>query len=178
MHEYLVGAAASQWMIVEIFSPAANVYLSVTGVRDGQPYLRSAAGATSWRARLMTTQDYSLKAVSGGTAARYTLQVIIPVRVNFAPGATSVSLQGLLRAGEANEYTLRALEGQTMTATIAAPPTGALLEIYGLEDGQPLVRVPAGVTTWTGVLPGTQDYNIKVVSVGPTTSYALDVTIE
>jgi len=35
-----------------------------------------------------------------------------------------------------------------------------------------------GATTWTGVLPATQDYSIKAVAaVGPT-NYKMDVTVK
>jgi hypothetical protein len=65
-----------------------------------------------------------------------------------------------------------------MTATIQSPRNDVLLEINGLEDGQPLVRITLGATTWTGVLPGTQDYSIKAVAVGGPTGYKMDVTVK
>jgi hypothetical protein len=65
-----------------------------------------------------------------------------------------------------------------MTATIPSPRNDVLLEICGVEDGRPLMRVPIGATTWTGVLPATQDYSIKAVAAGGPTSYKLDVTVK
>jgi hypothetical protein len=103
--------------------------------------------------------------------------VTIPARINFQPGTTGTIVDGSLTAQGQNEYTLRAFKGQRMTVTIASARNDVLLEIYGLEDGQPLVRVPMGARTWTGVLPGTQDYSIKAVSVGGPTTYKLYVTI-
>jgi hypothetical protein len=176
--EYVLKAQAGQWMLVDIFSPKSDVLLAVTGLSDGQPYLRSAAGATSWQGKLPTTQDYSLKAVSSGTTSPYTLQVTIPARISFKPGATSASVEDKLAAQDQDEYVLKASKGQKMTATIQSPRNDVLLEIYGFEDGQPLVRVPMGATTWTGVLPATQDYSIKAVAVGGPTSYKMDVTVK
>jgi hypothetical protein len=176
--EYMLKAQAGQWMLVNIFSPKSDVLLGVTGLSDGQPYLRSAAGAASWQGKLPTTQDYSLKAVSSGTTAPYTLQVTIPARITFKPGATGASVEGRLAAQDQHQYVLKAAKGQTMTATIQSPRNDVLLEIYGFEDGQPLVRVPMGATTWTGVLPATQDYSIKAVAVGGPTSYKMDVTVK
>ena len=175
--EYLLKASQGQWLMVSIFSPRNDVLLAVTGLSDGQPYLRSAAGATTWQGKLPATQDYSLKAVSSGAASPYTLQVTIPARIAFQPGTTGAIVDGRLAAQAQNEYTLRALKGQRMTVTIESPRNDVLLEIYGLEDGQPLVRVPIGARTWTGVLPGTQDYSIKAVAVGGPTTYKLYVTI-
>jgi hypothetical protein len=176
--EYVLKASQGQWLMVSIFSPRNDVLLAVTGLSDGQPYLRSAAGATAWQGKLPATQDYSLKAVSAGTAAPYTLQVTIPARIAFQPGTTGAIVDGRLAPQGQNEYTLRALKGQRMTVTIVSPRNDVLLEIYGLEDGQPLVRVPMGARTWTGILPGTQDYSIKAVAAGGPTTYKLNITIK
>jgi len=175
--EYVLKASQGQWLMVSIFSPKNDVLLAVTGLSDGQPYLRSAAGATAWQGKLPATQDYSLKAISSGAASSYTLQVTIPARIVFQPGTTGTTVDGRLGAQGQNEYTLRALKGQRMTVTLESPRSDVLLEIYGLEDGQPLVRAPMGARTWTGVLPGTQDYSIKAVAVGGPTTYKLYVTI-
>lgn len=176
--EYVLKALQGQWMMVSIFSPRNDVLLAITGLSDGQPYLRSAAGATSWQMKLPATQDYSLKAVSSGAASPYTLQVTIPARITFKPGTTGASLDGRVAAQGQVEYTLRALKDQRMTVALQSPRNDVLLEIYGLEDGQPLVRVPVGATHWSGILPMTQDYSIKAVSVGAATTYKLNITIK
>jgi hypothetical protein len=176
--EYVLKAQSGQWMLVDIFSAKSDVLLAVTGLSDGQPYLRSAAGTTSWQGKLPATQDYSIKAVSSGTTSPYTLQVTIPARISFKPGVTGASVEGTLGAQDQDEYVLKASKGQKLTATIQSPGNDVLLEIYGFEDGQPLVRVPMGATTWTGVLPATQDYSIKAVAVGGPTSYKMDVIVK
>ena len=86
--------------------------------------------------------------------------------------------EGKLDAQDQHEYVLKVSKGQRMTATIQSPRNDVLLGIYGFEDGQPLVRVPMGATTWTGVLPATQDYSIKAVAAGGPTSYKMDVTVK
>lgn len=176
--EYVLKALQGQWMMVSIFSPRNDVFLAIAGLSDGQPYLRAATGATSWQMKLPATQDYSLKAVSSGAASSYILQVTIPARITFKPGTTGASLDGRVSAQGQVEYTLRALKGQRMTVSLQSPRNDVLLEIYGLEDGQPLVRVPVGATNWSGILPMTQDYSIKAVSVGAATTYKLSVTVK
>jgi hypothetical protein len=94
--EYVLKAQTGQWMLVDIFSPQNDILLAVTGLGDGQPYLRSAAGATGWQGKLPATQDYSLKAVSSGTTSPYTLQVTIPARITFKPGATGATVEGTM----------------------------------------------------------------------------------
>jgi hypothetical protein len=53
-----------------------------------------------------------------------------------------------------------------------------LLTIYGFETGDPLVRYVSGAWQWSGVLPASQEYMIHAVSVGGSTSYRVDISIE
>jgi hypothetical protein len=175
---YLLRALQGQWAEVSIYAAKSDVVLEIYGVADGQPLLRSAMRRTTWAGVLPATQDYGIKAVSTGGNTTYTLQVIIPQRVTFASGATAASAQGTLTARETHNYLLRAMAGQTMTVTITSPRNDVLLEIYGISDGSPLVRVPIGVSTWTGKLPGTQDYAIKAVSVGAATSFKIQFVVK
>jgi hypothetical protein len=177
--EYLLAAQAGQWMMAMVFSPDNSVVLEIWGIRDGQVLVRSHMRQTFWQGPLPATQDYGVKAIATAGATNYTLQVIIPERVQFSPGAISATDQGSLAPRQTHEYLLRALQGQTMTVTIVSPGNLVLLEIYGTDDGQPLVRVPFGQTTWTGVLPNTQDYDIKAVSVTDlATLYSIAFTVQ
>jgi hypothetical protein len=179
MDEYLLRALAGQWMMAMVSSPDNSAVLEIWGTSDGQPLVRSDMRQTFWQGLLPATQDYGVKAVSTAGATSYTLQVIIPERVQFAPEATSATDQGSLAPRETHEYLLRALQGQTMTVTIVSPSNLVLLEICGIDDGQPLVRVPMGQTTWSGILPNTQDYDIKAVSVTDVaTLYEVEFTVQ
>jgi hypothetical protein len=75
--EYVLYALEGQTMSVTITSPGNDVYLSITGLTDGIPLVRAASDATGWKGELPATQDYSIKAVSGGPADSYTLEVTI-----------------------------------------------------------------------------------------------------
>jgi hypothetical protein len=66
--------------------------------------------------------------------------------------------------------------GQTMDVEVLSPASDLLLEIWG-DDGTPLKRAAVGGPSWTGVLPATQDYFIKVISGGSAADYTLTVTI-
>ena len=179
IEEYLLQALAGQWMMAMVSSPDDSIVLEIWGTSDGQPLVRSHMRQTFWQGPLPATQDYGVKVVSTAGATSYTLQVIIPERIQFAPGAISATDQGSLGPRQTHEYLLRALQGQTMTVTIMSPSNLVLLEIYGIDDGLPLVRVPMGQTTWTGVLPNTQDYDIKAVSVTDVaTAYTIEFTVQ
>jgi hypothetical protein len=176
--DYVINAMAGQTMMVSLDSPNMNVFLTIYGVEDGRPLVRSMMGQTMWTGTLPGTQDYIIEAVSEGEATNYSLQVVIPARIKFAPGATSASVQGRVSGGAIVRYLLRAMAGQTMTVVITSPHQDVLLTIWGLTDGQPLVRSVSGATSWTGVLPATQDYVIDAVSVGGNTTYTLETRVK
>jgi hypothetical protein len=177
--EYLLRALGGQWMMAMVSSPDNSVVLEICGLADGRPLVRTDMRQTFWQGVLPNTQDYGIKAVSTESATSYTLQVIVPERIQFELGAVSATRQGSLEPRQTHEYLLAASQGQTMTVTIQSPGNLVLLEIYGISDGQPLVRVPMEATTWTGVLPNTQDYDVKAVSVTDVaTTYEIEFVVQ
>ena len=47
-----------------------------------------------------------------------------------------------------------------------------------VADGQPLLHASMMQTTWTGKLPATQDYVIKVVNTGGKANFTLATTVK
>ena len=78
-------------MQVSVYAPKGDLALEIYGISDGQPLVRSHLKQSSWAGVLPATQDYGISVVSFGGAAPYTLQVIIPERISFAPGAISAT---------------------------------------------------------------------------------------
>lgn len=105
-------------------------------------------------------------------------QSSIPVaRINFAPGAISATRSGVLTMGEMDRYVLKASGGQTMNVSVASANNNALLVIFG-KDGTVLISDHADASSWSGVLPSTQDYYIDVRAIdGSSANYTLTVTI-
>jgi hypothetical protein len=176
--EYVVKALANQWMLADIFSNPNNVYLGIRGLSDGIPLLRTSAGQTSFTGLLPATQDYRISVASPYQNSNYTLQVIIPARIRFAPGTYSANIPGALPAHGTNYYTAGARGGQTMNVTIISPHNDVLLTVYGMSDGQPLIRYQSGAYSWVGVLPATQDYMIEAVATGGSTNYTIALIIQ
>jgi hypothetical protein len=182
---YVLRAVEGQSMDVVITSPRSDVLLNVIGA-DGTPLKRYVDGRSRWQGILPATQDYYLDAVSIGAATDFTLKVTIPPlvstpepepeRISFASGATTATVTDHVVAYGAGLYVLRALGGQTMDVVLSSPAPDVLLEIWG-ADGTVLKRHVDGEVTWSGVLPSTQDYFLKVVSFGSDVDYALVVTI-
>jgi hypothetical protein len=126
-----------------------------------------------------STQDYYVELVSDVGATDYRLSVLIPVRIRFAPGATSATVSGSLEEGQMRHYVLRALAGQRM---IVAPhaTTGQVGLVISGADGQVLLSGRAGPPggVFDGILPLTQDYLITVQAKGGVgADYTLEVTI-
>ncbi|HEX9075444.1 MAG TPA: hypothetical protein VF932_06670, partial [Anaerolineae bacterium] len=104
--------------------------------------------------------------------------VTIPQRITFEPGGIGAAVTGATNSRRTVTYLLRAARGQTMTVVVNAPPNTVGLTIYGLDDGNPLVRAVSGATSWTGQLPGTQDYVIEVVpAVDAPVNFSVQTTV-
>ena len=185
---YVIRALTGQTMSVNIVSATGNVILAIWGA-DGTVLISDHAGATSWSGQLPLTQDYYIDVISaGGTTANFTLQVIIPPqpgpgpepptkRIIFAPGSVSAIEQGTVDPSSFMRYLAAAMAGQTMTVDVSSPQGDVVLVIWG-ADGTVLLSDHAGATSWSGVLPASQDYiiDVKPMGVAPTI-FTLQVTI-
>lgn len=102
----------------------------------------------------------------------------IPVsRINFAPGAISATRTGTLTMGDMDRYVLGASAGQNMSVSVASGNNNVILVIFG-KDGTVLISDHADASSWSGVLPSTQDYFIDVRAIdGTSANYTLTVTI-
>jgi hypothetical protein len=145
---------------------------------DGSALVRASDQFTNFQSKLSKTQAYYVTVFAGGGASDYDLQIILPFNIVFSPGAISASVDGYLGNNQTNYYLLRALKGQTMTDTITSPHGDVFLTVYGITDGQPLVRSAMGQTSWSGKLPLTQDYMIEAVNTGGATNYTLKTVVK
>jgi hypothetical protein len=175
--EFTVRASARQLLMVDVTTQKPDVFLEITGRSGGQVLVGAAARLTHWQGTLPATQSYSIKLVSTGAAQAFSLVVTIPRRIAFAAGSVSGVVPGRVAAGSVNTYELRALAGQTMSATVTSAGQPLWLEISGATDGKALVASSAKVSTWSGKLPSTQDYLIRVVASGTGGRYDLEITI-
>lgn len=181
---HVLAAQAGQQMSVMLTVPDDSARITVL---DGQGnFLNGQQTPTYWQGDLPETGDYVVRVIGGetappagsGQAIDYTLQVIIPRRITFAPGAISATVQGDVAAHVSDDYILAAQEGQTMTVDITSPNDNVLLTIVG-ADGIPLTNgLMSGATSWQGQLPATQDYTLRAIGTLEPASYILTVTIE
>lgn len=132
---------------------------------------------TYWQVVIPLTGSYVIRVVSATASAivNYSLTITIPVRIVFAIGTSSASVQGSTSDGRIVTYLLHANGGKTVKAKLLAPPNSAGITIYGLEDRKQLTSSETGATSFNGPLPVSQDYVIQVVPFG---SSKLDFTLE
>jgi hypothetical protein len=186
---YLLWAAAGQTMTVSVSSPNDSVLFHIQGVEDNQVYKHLLDGELSWLGVLTVTQDYLITLDAVGGATDYTLDVAITtatapdpsaVRVQFPPGATSVTLEGTLEPPKRNFYLFNAQAGQRTTIEIVSEFNRGNFGLSGVSDGQPYKRVENEDRVWSAVLPQTQDYLLTVAAPAdaPTTGYRIFLTIE
>jgi hypothetical protein len=171
---YVLNIAAGQLLEISIW-PLDTVRLAIYGA-DGTVLKSGMGGSAFFRGTVPSTQDYILDVGPATGSGPFTMSVIIPVRVSFAAGATSATVEGHLAARDSQYYVLRAFGGQTME--VAASPEGMVrLIIYG-ADGSVLMSGMGGGASFSGTLPSDQDY-IVAVDAGPeAVAYTLEVSIQ
>jgi hypothetical protein len=178
-----------QLMSVSLHPTGGHAHLLVYGA-NGAVLLSEHAGASAWSGTIPATQDYYVKVIAqDGTAPTYTLKVTVPPlaaptaqpnpaarRISFAAGATSATVSGALGANASDSWVLKASARQYMSVSLHPSGGSALLIIYG-ADGAVLLSDHAGAAVWSGLLPTTQDYYIRVVAYNGPPTYTLTVSI-
>jgi len=105
-------------------------------------------------------------------------------RIRFARGMTSGILDDSLPAGATRSYVLEAKQGQVMLAHAIAwpvaerlhPPPEPEVGVFEVATGRELASPRAELELWSGRLPVSGDYVVRVTAAAPT-SYTLAVQI-
>jgi hypothetical protein len=174
---FIVSAGKNQLMMLDVGSRNRDVYLAVTGA-DGSVLVQSSSQLNTWQGTLPLSEDYRITLTAGGGDSNYDLTVTIPAIIQFAAGATSTLIQGQVFANANTNYMLYALAGQTINVAIKSAKQNVLLTLYGVSDGQPIIRAASGATQYTGILPASQYYMIVAVTPGTDVQFALQITIK
>jgi len=173
---YTIQAGQSQPLILIVNSPNKDVTLGLFG-SNGSVLLSPSNKWTNWQGVLPRTDLYTIWVTGGAAAESYTLTVKAAQVVNFASGATSITLNGSTAKGYVFSYALNCSANQTMTASLNVPSSTAYLDIFGIASG-PLLSSASKANTWTGILPQTQAYVIEVIpAAGQVVNYSLTVTV-
>lgn len=199
---YVLNAAARQTMQVNTVARSVPVAFTIQSPR-GTVYSGEALGSEVFifakTVTLSESGDYliTLTAPAGSTPTLYDIKFQItgpggaptptpapdapPQRVTFAPGATSVILNGKVTVPQRVCYVLGAQAGQEMTVKITSPGDQAnfLVSAVNIEliGGFPLKRLEGEARAWTGQLPATTDYLVCAATPTGTVNYTLTISI-
>jgi hypothetical protein len=187
---YVIRLGANDTFTVSADSgPNNNVILVIWGA-DGTVLISDHADANYWSGVTPSTQDYFIDAHAiDGTTANYTLSVYARPNVNpppprpvkrivFPPGSSSATVTGRVTPGNSNEYVIKANAGQRMLINVDAVEQRVALSVAG-ADGTVLLSSMPGASSFSGTLPSTQDYYIRVQIEGAGFAfYKMTVTIE
>lgn len=170
---YVLGIAAGQ--LIDISAPTAqHLKVAISGV-DGT--LLKPEGEPFFRGVVPSSQDYLVTLTAGNATETYALNIIIPVRITFDPGATTTQLEATIPANRTRHYVIRALGDQTMTFNTTTGQGQIIAIVYG-ADGAVLQTDHAGAPDFSGTLPSSQDYLINLRAVGGVpASVTIDLTI-
>jgi hypothetical protein len=88
-------------------------------------------------------------------------------------------VKGAVVRGDRDVYLLRARAGETMTARLTAVERNAALVIVPSGQQKPLPGTEEGAdaTRWTGKLPKSGDYRLRIGSTRRNATYVLRVTV-
>jgi hypothetical protein len=106
------------------------------------------------------------------------------LRVRFARGTTSGIVNDSLLSGETRGYVIGAEQGQVMMVHAitwpvrqgSAPPDSATVRVYAVADGGELSAPSGQGALWSGRVPATGDYVVRIGASG-STAYTLAVQI-
>ncbi len=103
-------------------------------------------------------------------------------RIQFQAGTTAAHVSDrAIAANGIDDYVLEVMAGQVMTVAItpfnAQEAANFALAIYSTTDGALLPGESPAANTWTGALPATQDYLIRVINYGNASRYSLQIVI-
>ncbi|WOB42641.1 SH3 domain-containing protein [Thermoleptolyngbya oregonensis NK1-22] len=81
-----------------------------------------------------------------------------PQRVSFAPGSSAATVGGRVQGGQVRDYILNARAGQTMSTSITG--TSPFLQVIVMQPNSRTLYTGSG--NWSGVLPASGDYYVRV----------------
>ncbi len=173
-HHYVLSVVAGQLLDASAF-PVSGLRLILYGV-DGTVLKSGMSVGSSFRGTVPASQDYVLVLAAGRDGAvTYTMAVMVPERISFAPGATQAQVEGELPAHGKHDYVIGAQADQVLEIDVTSREPTQLV-IFGV-DGTVLMSGMGGGAFFRGLVPGTQDYVVSLVTGAEAASYRMGVQI-
>lgn len=176
-HSYTLAAAKNQAMILSVDSPLRDVTLAVYE-EDGSILLNPSYGWINFQWILPATQIYTIKVIGGSASENYTLTVKVAAQVSVPAGGGPKTFSGSTINGYVFSYAVNCQSNKTLHLTLNVPASSAYLDVIGIATG--ILLDPAlHLTSWSGVLPSTQNYIIEIIPVaGQVVDFSLTISVD
>ena len=97
------------------------------------------------------------------------------VRIVYAAGATSGSVEGVLEPGQSQIFLVRAEAGQPLEVSTGSLNNDVTFSVTGVTDGKTLLGAAQKLTSWQTMLTVSQDYKITVYAGATKENFTLSV---
>lgn len=188
IHTYTLQAAAGQTLLAGVSSQGQEVYLEITGLKSGEVLLHANERRADWRGILPETQPYQITLSTEAQEAYYFLCVEVPADILFGTEQEMVQVEGYLEIHSEwypnlmtrVRYLVHAAPGREITSIqLSSPEIDRLsLGIIGQADGQPYKRYEVSGVEFNGWLPLEQGYFVDVYSIGVSTGFVLEISVD
>ncbi len=185
--EYVFSANAGQAIRMEMISSDASANYAVIGLGDGTPLKRLGNSGTVWVTTLPSTQEYLVQVGTPSSAAvTYELYIEItaappvtaPVRIQFAPGARTATVNGSTSGVAPARYVVQASAGQTMSVDLNVDNANTYITVLHPTAGN-MAGAGGPIRHWSAQLPVTGDYIVEVLNPGTgLANFSLTVAIQ
>lgn len=172
---YVVGNQPAQ---VSLRSQSTDLKISIYDPNRNE-LLSPSIESNSWQGYFKQAGIYFIKVHGGAATSTFNLVVSIAARVTIAADTNQLVLKGSTVGGNTISYAVYASQGQTMQVTINTAPEVAALTIWGFTNNKFYAQAEAGTTSFSLLIPETQDYIIDVVPQnGKNINYTLNIPLK
>ena len=172
-HHYVLGVVGGQLLDANAF-PVSDLRLILYGL-DGTVLKGGMSVGSSFQGPVPASQDYLLVVEAGEGAVSYTMSVMVPERISFAPGATQAQVEGELPAHSKRDYVVGAQADQALEIDVTSREPVQLV-IRGV-DGTVLKGGIGGDASFRGLVPASQDYVLSLVAGAEGATYGMSVQV-
>ncbi len=99
------------------------------------------------------------------------------LQLGFEPGSTRLEVEGQLAAGESAEFVVGAHSGDLLMAHAITPEGDLTVSVFRLDSGAPLADSSPSPAFWSGILPSSIGYLVKLEPPANETLYSLQIEI-
>lgn len=173
---YTLAAQKNQAMILIVDSQYHDISLGVYR-QDASILLDPSFKWNTLQWILPGTETYTIKVIGHTVQEDYTLTVKVASQLNPISAGSSRTITGSTVNGYVFSYGLNCQAGKTISLSLNVPASSAYLDVFGIATG-PVLDQSLHLTSWSGVLPSTQNYIIEVIpTAGQVVNFSLIIGI-